>query len=149
MVISWDTSLITMENRYTPEMGNEFPAENDAEKIINFREDRMFVWNKDSYYRIFYTEIMWLEADRNYCCMHLKDQPKILLIHPLLSLEKGLPRDRFMRVHRSHMINLEHVDRVRGNTIYIGKHEIPLGQPYRERFLARFYFFGSVKGLHK
>lgn len=138
-----------MKNRYIPGIENEFPAENDAEEVINFREDRMFVWNKDSYCRIFYTEITWLEADRNYCCMHLKDQPKILLIHPLLSLEKGLSRDRFMRVHRSHMINLEHVDRLVGNTIYTGKQDFPVSPAYREDLLSRFRFLGKVKGLYK
>ncbi|WP_018338176.1 LytR/AlgR family response regulator transcription factor [Butyricimonas synergistica] len=116
---------------------------------MDFKKDRIFVWDKDAYCRIFYSEITWLEASRNYCCIHLLDHSKILVANPLQTFENTLPGDRFKRVHRGHMINLEHVDRLRGNTIYIGKLEIPLGQPYRERFLACFDFLGSVKGLHK
>ena len=138
-----------MENRYIPGTGNTSATENAVAEIIDFKKDRLFVWNKDSYDRGFHAEILWLEASRNYCCMHLKDRPKILVGHPLLTLEKGLPAGLFTRVHRGYMVNLEHVERVRGNTIYIGKQEIPLGQPYREGFLARFHFLGSVKGLHK
>lgn len=138
-----------MENRYIPGTGNTSATENAVVEIIDFKKDRIFVWNKDSYDRVFHSEILWLEASRNYCCMYLKERPKILVGHPLLTLEKGLSAGLFMRVHRSYMVNLEHVERVRGNTIYIGKQEIPLGQSYREGFLARFHFFGSVKGLHK
>ena len=138
-----------MENRYIPGTGNTSATENAVAEIIDFKKDRLFVWNKDSYDRVFHAEILWLDARRNYCCMHLKDRPKILVGHPLLTLEKGLPAGLFTRVHRGYMVNLEHVERVRGNTIYIGKQEISLGQPYREGFLARFHFLGSVKGLHK
>lgn len=138
-----------MENRNIPETGNLFPAEEYAGEMINFRKDRIFIWYKDAYCRIFHTEILCLEACRNYCYVYLKDQLKIIVVHPLLTIEKALPGDRFMRVHRSYLVNLEQVDRLLGNTIYIGKQEIPLGQPYRESFLARFNFLGSVKGLHK
>lgn len=122
---------------------------NDTLNKINFQKDRIFVWYNESYRRILHSEILWLEASRNYCYIHLKDQSKMIVVHPLVALERALPGDRFIRVHRGYLVNLEHVDRLLGNTIYIGRQDIPLGQSYRESFIACFIFLGSVKGLHK
>lgn len=123
-------------------------TENEVKDVVVF-PDRFLVWDKDAYELILHTEILWIQASRNYCELHVEDRQKILVAHPLLFMEQVLLGRWFMRVHRSYFINLRQVTRVRGNMIYIGKQDIPLGQPYREEFLAHFCVVGSVKGLHK
>lgn len=123
-------------------------VENCVKQTIPF-PDRFLVWGNDAYDLILYKDILWIQASRNFCELHLEDQRKILVAHPLLFMEQILRGEWFMRVHRSYFINLRQVTRLRGNMIYIGKQDIPLGQLYREEFLAHFCVVGSVKGLHK
>lgn len=123
-------------------------GENSIEQIELF-PDRFLVWGNDAYDLILYKDILWIQASRNFCELHVVDRQKILVAHPLLFMEQILRKEWFMRVHRSFFINLRQVTRLRGNMIYIGKQDIPLGQPYREEFLAHFCVVGSVKGLHK
>lgn len=137
-----------MENENNSKVENSTPAGNATGEINRYWYDRIFVWYKEAYRVVLYSDIAWLEASRDYCFIHFKDHPKIIVVHPLGELERVLPADQFVRVHRSYMVNLEYVDRLLGNTIYIGKQDIPVSPAYRASLLSRFRFLGSVKGLH-
>jgi DNA-binding LytR/AlgR family response regulator len=49
--------------------------------------------------------------------------------------EELLPRSKFIRVHRSFIINKSKVRIIEGNRIVIGTIEIPIGSHYRDQFL--------------
>ena len=137
-----------MKNEINSKVENRTPAGNAVVEMNRYWYDRIFVWYKEAYRVVLYSDIAWLEASRDYCFIHFKDQPKIIVVHPLGELERVLPADQFVRVHRGYMVNLEYVDRLLGNTIYIGKQDIPVSPAYRASLLSRFRFLGSVKGLH-
>ena len=52
--------------------------------------------------------IIRLEADRNYTLFFFQDGSKTLMSHTLAFYENALP-PHFIRVHRSHYINTEHI----------------------------------------
>ena len=52
----------------------------------------------------------------------------------LRSLEETLPADRFMRIHRSYIVNLDAVDGIGHNKVVIGTEELPVSESYRGRF---------------
>lgn len=80
-------------------------------------------------------DITHVEAYKDYVKVHLKSKN-----HPLLSLtsmknmEELLPKDRFMRVHRSFIISLDHIDSISKNVIYIGNQQIAVGDLYKDQF---------------
>ncbi len=80
-------------------------------------------------------EITHIEAYKDYVKVHLKSKN-----HPLLSLtsmknmEELLPKDRFMRVHRSFIVSLDHIDSISKNVIHIGNQQIAVGDLYKEHF---------------
>jgi DNA-binding LytR/AlgR family response regulator len=82
-------------------------------------------------------DITHVEAYKDYVKVHLASKN-----HPLLSLtsmknmEELLPGDRFMRVHRSYIVSLNHIDSVSKNVIHIGEQRIAVGDLYKEPFLA-------------
>lgn len=126
------------------------PADEAVIKETNrYMEDRILVWHKESYSMVIYSDIAWLEADRDYCFIHFKDLTKILVVHPMKTLLEELPAELFIRVHRSYTVNLKCVTRLQGNTIYIGKQDFLVSPFYREDLLARFKVLGKVKGLYK
>lgn len=119
--------------------------------VVNdcYKNDRIFVWYKEAYRVVLYSEIAWLEADHDYCFIHFKDGSKIIVVHPLKTVLQELPPEQFARVHRGYAVCLELVDRLVGNTIYTGKQDFPVSPAYREDLLSRFRFLGKVKGLYK
>jgi two-component system LytT family response regulator len=66
-----------------------------------------------------FTQLVRLQSDRNYTLIFLADGRQLLASKTLGSFEKKLPSS-FLRVHRSHLINLDcisHLDRVRHSCI--------------------------------
>jgi two-component system, LytTR family, response regulator LytT len=58
-------------------------------------------------------------------------------------MEELLPADRFMRVHRSFIIALDHIDSVSRNVVHIGKTQITVSENHKEAFLQ---FLGKWMG---
>jgi two-component system response regulator LytT len=85
--------------------------------------------------KIVLKDITHIEAYKDYVKVHLTSKN-----HPLLSLtsmknmEELLPKDRFMRVHRSFIVSLDHIDSISKNVIHVGAQQIAVGDLYREQF---------------
>ncbi|HIP47401.1 MAG TPA: response regulator transcription factor [Lutibacter sp.] len=92
------------------------------EKIVLKTMSDMFVVRID--------EIFNCQSDGGYTIFMFKDNRKIMVSNNLKSYESILLQHNFLRVHRSHMININHIDRIQkkdGGTIVLtnGK-EIPI-----------------------
>ena len=57
-------------------------------------------------------EIIYALADGNYTFVHLTQDRKIKVLRKLKEVSQLLSDDHFIRIHRSHLINLEHVLRL-------------------------------------
>ena len=53
--------------------------------------------------------VMRLQADDNYTHVFMKDGSRYLICRPLGDFEKSLPKEQFVRVHKTHMINIRHL----------------------------------------
>lgn len=85
-------------------------------------------------YRLQMAEILLLEALGDYVKIHTGGG--IITTHDTLkNLEKLLPGDLFMRVHRSYIIALGRIRFLEGNRLRIGDQDIPLGHSYRDHLL--------------
>jgi two-component system LytT family response regulator len=73
---------------------------------------------------------------REYAAMHVKGGC-FVVNKTMRSMEEKLPPPDFMRVHRSFMVSMNHLDTVHRNTIKIKEKEIPIGGSYREAFFER------------
>lgn len=100
-------------------------------------DDRIFVRYKDRMVKIVFHDIRYVEADRNYCRIFTQNK-EYLLTMPMKALEDKLPPAQFQRIHRSHIVNLGHVDEVAEGHVVIGTKLLPLSQSLREGFLKRF-----------
>ena len=54
-------------------------------------------------------DIIICEAEKNYTIIHLKDKKNIIVSRPLLEYENILEGTTFLRIHRTFLINLQHV----------------------------------------
>lgn len=86
-------------------------------------------------------EIIKLEASGNYTDFYLTKNRKLTYCRILKDFEELLePHTKFMRVHKSYMINLDHVKSYckQGEIKLIENLSVPLGDSYRSRFLSNF-----------
>ena len=98
--------------------------------------DRIFVRHKDKMIKIMLTDILYLEADRNYSRIFTSAKEYVLAI-TLKTIEDKLNTELFMRIHRSYLVNIIQVDEVSENHVMIGKNAIPLGVGMREQLMHR------------
>lgn len=130
-----ELTISRMESNQTSDHTQpEIKQEDDNTFILS---DRIFVRSKDKMVKILFESILYVEAERNYC--HIFTVTKdYLLTMPMKSLENKLPAAQFQRIHRSHIVNLAHVDEVSEGYVMIGKTQLPLSHTMREEFLRRF-----------
>lgn len=99
--------------------------------------DNEFLFLKSDYKikRINFQSILYIEGLKEYVRVYTihSDKP-VLSLSSLKILEKKLPAGRFMRVHRSFIVNLEKIETIDRSRIVFGKTYIPIGDQYRDRF---------------
>lgn len=81
------------------------------------------------------SDIIYLESEGEYVRLHLADHTTITTLFRLKNMETTLPSDRFMRVHRSYIVNLQRIrSYVKGRIYLDDTEEVPIGENYREAF---------------
>ena len=105
-----------------------------ADDVLSNNE---FLFLKSDYKikRINFQNILYIEGLKEYVKVYtmLSDKP-ILSLSSLKILEIKLPADRFMRVHRSFIVNLEKIETIDRSRIVFGKKYIPIGDQYKDNF---------------
>ena len=116
-------------------------GENDMEENSTsyFIDDRVFIKENQRFKKIALDEIRYVEAVGSYSDIYLSDGKMTLSIN-LKNFEKRLSSKKFLRVHRSYLINSEKIDAFEGNTIYIDSKAIPLSPAHKEEFLKIYKF---------
>ena len=85
--------------------------------------------------RINFQNILYIEGLKEYVKVYTTESDKpVLSLSSLKILEIKLPADRFMRVHRSFMVNLEKIDTIDRSRIVFDKIYIPIGNLYKDKF---------------
>lgn len=96
-------------------------------------KDFIFVKSGHKTVRVDFADLIRLESMSNYVTLHTPTE-KIMTLENMGELEKILPADRFVRVHRSHLVALDKIDFVERNRIVIGETYIPISDSYKDRF---------------
>ncbi len=100
--------------------------------------DSIFVRNHDKMVKIVVKDIYYIEAQRNYCRIYSRDK-EYMLVMTLKDLSEKLPQKNFVRVHRSYIVNIEHVDEVALSHVAVARKAIPLSKAFRNGLLKRLH----------
>jgi two-component system response regulator LytT len=99
------------------------------------RDEYLFLKVEYQLVRIAYDDILYMEGLKDYVKVHLKSESKpVLSLTSLKALEEKLPSSKFMRIHRSFIVNLDQIGAVTRNSIQIGNTTIPVSDQYKEVF---------------
>ena len=98
-------------------------------------QNHIFVKSERRYFRIVFENVLFVESLKDYVVIHTDDHRKIVTKTTLKAINEQLPKDIFIRVSRSSIINLNKIDSFNAEDIFIGKNEIAIGNAYREAFM--------------
>lgn len=95
----------------------------------------LFVKVNSRMVRINFNEVLYVEALSDYVNI-VTDKHKYIVYTTLKALETRLsPYTNFVRVHRSYLLNSQHIESIEDNTANLhGGHFVPIGKSYQEGF---------------
>ena len=98
----------------------------------------IFVKSDYKIVRININHISYIEAMSEYLRISCDDRPKpIIVLLSMKKIEEHLPASRFMRIHRSYIINLNKLREVKKNHVVLDDNStMPIGDNYKDAFMA-------------
>lgn len=96
--------------------------------------DCIFIRSHDKMVKVCINNILYIEAERNYCKIHCKDKEH-LLVMTLKDIEEKLTSNTLLRIHRSFIVNLSHIDEIATSHVVIAKKAIPLSADLKKKLL--------------
>jgi two-component system LytT family response regulator len=110
-------------------------SEKNEQQPIKPTANHLFVKSDYKLVRIELDDIKYIESQHEYIKIHLERNFPVMTQLSLKYIEEQLPADRFMRVHRSYIVNLSKVTVVeRSRIVFEGKVFIPVSEQYKDRF---------------
>ena len=111
-----------------------FNGNNEVQHFI--LSDRIFVRYKEKMIKIMVSDILYIEADRNYSRIFTSNKEYLLSV-TLKTIQEKLPENIFVRIHRSYMINITQIEEVADSYVIISKKPIPMSAGLKEHLLKR------------
>jgi len=109
--------------------------ENSANTSIEANNQFLFMKSEYKIRRINFNDILYIEGLKDYIKVFTKGDPKpIMSLNSMKAVEQKLPEEKFMRVHRSFIVNLEQIDTIERSRIVFGKEYIPVSDQYKDKF---------------
>lgn len=93
--------------------------------------DFIFIKSNLKNFKIFIAKIKWIEAFGDYVKIITEDENHLVLA-TMKSFENDLPKEKFLRVHKSYIINIDKVQRFNSKFAEIGPTQIPLSRNKKE-----------------
>lgn len=112
-------------------------AKNQLEKDTkNSGSDPTFLFIRADYslIKIPIADIVFIEGLDDYLKIHIRNQKTVVARMTMKAILEKLPQQEFVRVHRSFIVPVSKIDRVKSKIIYIDKEEIPVSATYEAEF---------------
>lgn len=87
-------------------------------------------------YKINYDDLLFIEGQHEYVTFHTT-QRRITALFALKDLEEILPKDKFVRVHKSYIVSFKHIQDLDKSDVTVAGNKVPVGASYRDELLTR------------
>lgn len=101
----------------------ESPVIQTSPAFLYFRADRKMI-------KIYLEEILYVESLKDYVRIHRADGKPLVVKQSISTLESMLPRNLFVRVHRSYIVSISRITAFTSHDVELGVVEIPIGRYY-------------------
>ena len=117
---------VLQTNFHTPDSVNLLndSVSDSSPSCLYFRVDRKMV-------KVFLNDILYIEGFSDYIKIITKTKT-IVTKHLISSLEETLPKDNFIRIHRSFIIAINKIDSYNADIINIERKDLPIGRLFKQ-----------------
>jgi len=98
--------------------------------------DFLFIKAEDKLVKLVKDEIFFIESMKDYVKFVMAGK-NYITYSTLKNLEEKLNGQAFLKVHRSYLVNINKIDDIRGNILYVQGHQIPVSKDHKEELLKR------------
>lgn len=106
--------------------------QNKTNDKVELEDGHMFVKSDSKLLKVAYNEIQYVEAFADYVKIWISDEKRIVTLQTMKNMENGLPKDKFIRIHRSFIVAIDKIESLQSNSVQIGNKEIPVGKNYKD-----------------
>lgn len=103
---------------------------------IFLQDDYFYVKCNNSIEKIQLSSLIYFEAAGNYITIHTKDR-KFITYLTLKGIEEYLPKEKFIRIHKSYLIPVDKITRIDVQDVHLGDVLLPISRNFREDVLKR------------
>ncbi|MDM1398967.1 response regulator transcription factor [Myroides odoratimimus] len=100
------------------------------------QENHLFIKTDGKHIKVLFNDLKYIEGLKDYLVLHLVNE-RLITLCTLKEMEDKLPSHLFIRVHKSFIINKQHLDAIERNRLYIDKAIIPIGETYKKTVLGQ------------
>ena len=104
-------------------------------KVINTLYERkpthLFIKDRGCEHVIQINSIKWIKGERQYCIIYMVNR-NLLVSKNMLAIQQLLPEGRFVRIHKSYIVNMNYATIRDGNFLYVDGEPIPIGRGYKK-----------------
>jgi DNA-binding LytR/AlgR family response regulator len=100
----------------------------------NNDNDHFFVKCDGKIEKIFYNDLIYVEAMLNYVILHTETR-KMIVYLTIKGILEQLPPGRFIKIHKSFIVNINKIRSIYGNELQVGTSHIPISQNLYETVL--------------
>lgn len=111
-------------------------AVNELKTSSESDDSSIYVQSGTKLVKIELHEILFLQALDNYSIIQT-EKNKVVVSSYLSQLAEKFSKNQFFQIHRSYVVNMKNIDSIDGNTVHIGKFEIPVSRSNKADFLSR------------
>lgn len=122
-----------LENKVGSSNTTQVPVQAEttfADTYLTIRADRKF-------YKINFDDIKYIEGQKAYVSFRT-NKKRITALASLKDLEEALPKDKFIRIHKSYIVAIREILSLEGNTMEVDNMELPVGKMYKDDVLKLF-----------
>jgi DNA-binding LytR/AlgR family response regulator len=98
--------------------------------------DYFFIKCDYKYERIYFNDILYIEAMQNYVTIYTNKGKYMTLLY-LKNMEQNLDKQSFIRVHKSYIVSIPKIESIENNEIIIAPFRIPISRNYRDEVIGR------------
>ena len=99
-------------------------------EILPEIDDFLFIKSSYSTFKLKISDIIFIEGMRNYIAIHTTKN-KYTILENLKKIESQLNIYKFLRIHKSYIVSLKHINKIEKETVHILKNKLPIGETYK------------------
>ena len=104
-------------------------------KVVNTLYERkpmhLFIKDRECEHIIQINSIKWIKGDNQYCIIYMANR-NLLVSKNMLAIQQLLSEGRFVRIHKSYIVNMSYATIRDGNFLLVDGEPIPIGRGYKK-----------------